>query len=148
MKTQRGFTLLELMVVLAIIGLGAALVLPRLGNQDNVLLKAETREVLALLKHARRSALIQGAVREVMLAEGAADQPPPLRLEENQWHSRGAKVRLGKKNSSDKSDPVVMRFYPEGGSSGGEIMLTRAKRVATITVDALSGRAEAEFSEE
>ena len=59
-KQQRGFTLLELMVVLALILIAAGLIVPNLGSLDSKSFDAEVRQAVAILKYARRIAIVEG----------------------------------------------------------------------------------------
>lgn len=80
-----GFTLLELMVVLAILVVGAALVLPSIGQGTATLrLRAEARSVVALLRQARQLAVTQRRphtvafdplARAVLITKGEGDSP-------------------------------------------------------------------------
>jgi hypothetical protein len=42
--------------------------------------------------------------------------------------------------SSEQRTVGQIRFFPDGGASGGRIVLTDARRVAAIEIDALTGR--------
>lgn len=57
---QKGMTLLEIMIVLAIIAGVVALVIPRIGNQNNQM-KAAVRRFLVLSKQLQSTARLQGA---------------------------------------------------------------------------------------
>jgi prepilin-type N-terminal cleavage/methylation domain-containing protein len=63
----KGYTLFELIVVLAVVGIAATVVLPRLGFSTSVRLQAEVREVQSLLQYAQRQALLQGTTVQVAL---------------------------------------------------------------------------------
>lgn len=56
---QRGFTLLELLVVLSIIALGVGLIAPNVGLTDNSAFSADVRKAAATLSYARRLAIVQ-----------------------------------------------------------------------------------------
>ena len=67
-RTPRGFTLLELVAVLFILTLGAALVAPRFGRSfGQVHLRAAARDVAALCRFARTQAISHQGVVEVVL---------------------------------------------------------------------------------
>ena len=46
------------------------------------------------------------------------------------------------------TDAVEISFYPEGGSSGGEVILSQGERVAALFIDPFSGRVSTEFDED
>lgn len=94
---RRGFTLIELVVVLAILSVAVALVLPAVGRSTQGLrLRGEAGRVAALLREARREAvtarhatrvtLAADGSRVTLAAAGADDAshtlalPPPFRL--------------------------------------------------------------------
>ena len=67
-RTQHGFTLLELVVVLFIVSLAVALVAPALGRSFGQLrVKAATRDIAALCRFARAKAITYQGVLEVVL---------------------------------------------------------------------------------
>jgi general secretion pathway protein H len=158
-----GFTLLELLVVLAIIGLGAAWVLPQLGNREVALLKSETRRAVSVLNHARRSALIQGRTVEAVfyppresLAPGASQgesAPPAGKNDELHWISRGPALQWKAAGDLESAPPaadkpgILFTFYPEGGGSGGELILQQAAYRARISVHPLTGKVATEIGD-
>jgi prepilin-type N-terminal cleavage/methylation domain-containing protein len=63
----QGFTLLELMAVVAVIALIVGLVLPGLGATRSALLRSQAREIAALLELARQRAVITGKPHRVLI---------------------------------------------------------------------------------
>ncbi|GAB6041074.1 hypothetical protein JCM17961_17480 [Endothiovibrio diazotrophicus] len=136
-----GFTLLELLVVMAIVGMLAALVAPRIGSSEGSLFRAQVREAVAALNYARRSAIIQGYPAEAVLQPGGVTDPG-----EGHWVSRGVSLSvLEGKVPEGKDAPFKVTFFPEGGSSGGELALKLGTRTATIRIDAVTGRVRAKL---
>jgi general secretion pathway protein H len=136
---QRGFSLLELLVVLAIAAMLLALVLPSSARlYESMRSREALRDTLALLAAARSTALSTGVAQDVHL------QPATRRL----WIS-GHEQRLPAELSLvvhgaaelNSGDTGVIRFYPDGGSSGGGIDILRPDGSGTgIRVDWLLGR--------
>lgn len=151
-----GFTLLELLIVLFIMAVSAAMVLPRIGGSlPGVTLKAGARSVAASLRSARSQAVSQripyalvvfkeqqllGVMPLGVLLESPESavpvgyryyQPPErVRIE-----SAPADVLAQDENRS------VIVFYAGGASSGGRITLHDARqRTYAVTVDAITGR--------
>ncbi len=149
---QRGITLLELLVVLAIIGVMVALVVPRLGNHDLVSLQAQTREVVAMLKFARRSAMIHGAPSEVQLfpaeTAGVQSRKPEAANVPGRWVAKGASLSWGGARKANENAEISITFYPGGGCSGGEIMLSQGQYQARITVHPLTGKTQADVQKQ
>ena len=140
-RASRGFTLIELIMVLMLMGLASAIVLPNIekGMQD--------REV-------RRSALDLAAtarnLRSRALDEGMP-QPLVLNLEQNHYRAaRGAEVHLPPdvKFSSVVGGEIVdgearqFVFFPNGSSHGGAIDLSSGRGSAfySIRLEPLTGK--------
>lgn len=151
---ERGFSLLELLIVIVIIGIAVAWVAPRFGRSEVSLLKAELREAIATLNYARRMALIQGIKTNVVLSSMPKDlSGQGQKSDELHWRSRGAELRWAEQRGEtaqkdEKTAPAfVFTFYPGGGSSGGELILSRAEYRATIEVNPLTGKISAAMEE-
>jgi general secretion pathway protein H len=148
---QSGFTLLELLVVLSIIVLGAGLLLPSLSLSDNSSFNAEVRKAAATLSYARRLAIVQGRPVTAQLQVGPEQQAAPDRDQQYQyWHSEQLELQyqddLYSTPASVNSLPVT--FYPQGGSTGGTLHFAREQRRAFINVNPVTGRIRVSWSGE
>ena len=117
---QRGFTLLEIILVLAIIAIAITLVIPRLNNGEVARLQAKVRETAAALKYARRTALIFSQETNV-------------------------NISVNEKKNPDKKISKNVIFYPSGGSSGGEFHFYENEIEATLDVNPLIGKITIDF---
>ncbi|WP_031303203.1 GspH/FimT family pseudopilin [Pseudomonas sp. EGD-AK9] len=143
-KALRGFTLLELLVVLVIASLAVGLVGPAVQRMlPGAELKTHSRELLAQVRYARSQAIL-------------SQQPVHLRHDE-QSHSLSfshhdkpmllpASVQLvlepGSHGGPDDPEDAII-FYPQGYSSGGLIRLgASGGRQFEIAVDWLTGRVQ------
>lgn len=156
-----GFTLLELIIVMAIIGMIAGLVIPHIGSGQQTLLKTQMREAVAVLNYARRAAIVEGKPKVASFYTGKANSAAKLSPKNTpiQWVSHGITLQWSEKSTDDKtakpakeadpaSEPVYQfTFYPEGGSSGGEIILSYLEHKAVIRVNPLTGKVEAEIGD-
>ena len=134
-KRQRGFTLIELLAVLGILSLLLATVPPLLTNAvDNARLRTAKREIISGLRFSRNKAVTSqqavtftiNALDRTMTVSGKNRH---LRLPEDVGLSMGPE------------DEGVVRFYPDGSSSGGQLRFRRDDRVSyIIDVDRLTGR--------
>ncbi len=80
---QTGFTLLEIMLVLILIGLSASAILPELsGNDSSTALRTEARRFAALLHMAHEKAITTGTELGVEIKN---NQYTFLRWQKNQW---------------------------------------------------------------
>jgi len=137
---QRGFTLLELVVVLTVAGLILAVALPSFLGRGQPL---ETRRLVAQLegdlRQARRAALLSHrgvgvridlARRELLSDSGALRRLPAgldLTLEAARVLQQGA-------------HSGGFWFYPDGSSTGGRLTLSDGRHSYRIEVDWLTGR--------
>lgn len=143
---QRGFTLLELLVVLTIIVLAVGLIAPNVGLTDNSAFTAEVRKAAATLTYARRLAIVQATPVTAGLHSTVAadDEGGALDDAEEQRHWRSELVELRYKDDL-QADPMVVddiavTFFPQGGSTGGTLYFSRNQRSAVIHVSAVTGR--------
>jgi prepilin-type N-terminal cleavage/methylation domain-containing protein len=58
-QTQRGFTLIEILVVVVILGIASAVIIPQLGSRDDINAAAAARLVMADIIYAQNSAIVQ-----------------------------------------------------------------------------------------
>ena len=144
---QRGFTLLELLVVLSIIVLGIGIIAPNVRLTDNSAFSAEVREAAATLSYARRLAIVQAAPVTARLYSGSnpvtEDAAAPSREAlRRQWRSALIQLRYQDDLLPEAAvvDAVAVTFYPQGGSTGGTLHFSRNQRSAVIQVSAITGR--------
>lgn len=138
-----GFSLLELLLVLAITGMLAAMVIPRLSGGQATVLKTQVREAVAVLNYARRSAVIQGQSKVATFYEGIGSA---TKTEVGRWVGRGATLQWGNTEATtDRKTNYEFTFYPEGGSSGGDLILSYEGYQAKISVNPLTGKVTSEF---
>ncbi|MCK5719214.1 MAG: prepilin-type N-terminal cleavage/methylation domain-containing protein [Thiomargarita sp.] len=143
MKNLNGFSLLELLIVLLIIGMAAAVVIPKISGGQVTLLNAQAREAMAALKYARRLAIVEGKEQSVTFYEGK-NTSDKKSAKSGQWVSRGASVQWG--GELQENDKMVHKitFFPEGGSSGGKLILKHFEHQVQININPLTGRIKLE----
>jgi len=149
---NNGFTLLELLTVMAIIAMMAALVIPHIGSGQVSVLKAQVREAVAVLNYARRSAIVEGQAKTTMFynkQEATTTDTVEKKIQPGQWVSRGARLQWGNEQpQAEQQASQKITFYPEGGSSGGEFILSHQEFKAKITVNPLTGKIQSELLHE
>ena len=136
-----GVSLLELMIVLMIMAIVAALVVPMLaGGVSNTELRSAARQLASGLRLARSEAVTQR--RETFLVIDVAgrrfkvDRDPQEHL-----LPRDVELKLYTAQKDLVDDKVgSIRFYPDGGSNGGRITVGSADRKYEVDVDWLTGR--------
>jgi general secretion pathway protein H len=138
---QHGVTLLELLVVLALMALLATVTLPLLGSGvSTTAMKGAARELAAGLRQARTEAMASRRETLVMIdLEGrrfvVGDEPKPRAMPD------GIEVKLFTAQMDIVNDKVGgIRFYPDGGSNGGRVTLAAGERRFEVDIDWLTGR--------
>ncbi len=154
-----GFTLLELMIVLAILAMGSVLLIPSIGNMSSRTFTAQVREVNALLNYTRRTAVVTGQPANVQFfpAEDEDEVSPSVSetIESSlssgeRWQARG--IELAYEDSTELQhevdDGITITFFPEGGSTGGSLILSLGEREAVISIDPFSGKVATEYPDD
>ena len=145
-----GFTLLELLVVLAILLIASSVLLPNLDTLDNSSFNAQVRRAVAVLNHARRMAIVDGAPRSAyfhVLDPARADYAArraaiDAQTQEAIWSSKRLRLRFrdGVNAPAEERQRLQVVFYPQGGSTGGLLEFVLNTRSVRIWVDPISGR--------
>ena len=141
-RRQDGFTLLELIVVLVLLGISAAVIVPSFtGGMLGLQLETASRDLVTRMRQARVDAVARQAVFRVVLGTGL-----------NQASRYKVVDEFGREISSydlppgialvakQEEFPLTISFYPNGRSSGGSFGLKRdGGRELTIQVDPITG---------
>lgn len=138
---QEGFTLIELLVVIVIMGLAYAIASPLISSGvTGAELKASARQLAAGLRRVRAEAISQR--REVTLTIDL----------ENRWFWVGNDTKSHKLPRSvaielytAQSEKIgnstgAIRFFPDGGSTGGRITVSAKDRSYGVDVNWLTGQ--------
>lgn len=156
-SSSRGFTLMELLVVLVIASLAISLVGPAFQRLlPGLTLEAESRKLAGLLRHARSQAILSGA--PVAISQDAESGGLRLSYREQPYvlpeHFSLALEAGPGASDSDMALGMALGmaqilFYPRGDSSGGSLRLTLDDgRSEAVSVDWLSGRVQRGLLEE
>ena len=144
---SRGFTLVELMVVMVIIALVMGLVATSISRSiSGAEARATSRKLVASLRYTRARAIIdkQEQVFQVNTEERSYQAPGRDKIE----LPKGVDVTITTARSEITSEGVSgIRFFPDGGSTGGHIELTVNDRDYRVNVAWLTGEASLERAE-
>jgi len=137
----QGFTLLELLVALAIAALLLGLAMPGFSRGlSNVQLRTATRELASALRTAAVQAVVRGEPTALILDFEARR----YRVGENgQPHELPSDLELSLVPPSGErpgSNQGPIRFYPDGSSTGGEIELRNQRLAYRVSVEWITGR--------
>ena len=140
-KLVRGFTLLELLVVLAIAGLLMAAVPPMISAViPGTEIKGATRQLAVSLRDARFSSISRGVPVDIMFI-GTQPARYVVGGKKEQLLPRGATLHIKTHDNEVIGDDLFrLRFYPDGSSNGANILLQRDQHNYTVSVDWLMGK--------
>lgn len=142
-KNTKGFSLLEMIVVMVLVGLLTALSAPTVGNSlSNLRLKTTARKLSAVLRGVRSKAISDKKKYSVALDPDNSSYSYPdngtnktISLPENIVFD---KIDL-KDEMMERQSNVY--FYPKGNCTGGSIILSNErKQVVQIKIETLTGR--------
>lgn len=147
-RPDKGFTLLELIVVLFIVVLGFSVVGINLSSgNDATQLKAAARDMVSALRHARGQALMTRGETTLTLdlddnsyTVSGRDTVYPIPRSINVTLVTAQSELTGEGSGS-------IRFFADGSSTGGRVMLERGKAAWQININWLTGQIELDETE-
>jgi general secretion pathway protein H len=140
-SAEAGFTLIEVLVALAILAAGAMLALPLTRSAATAQsLRTSAVELATAARSTRAAALRAGAERVLVIDIGARSFRSDGIAPERAFPAHvGIEVAVPQAERS--RNVAYVRFLADGGSSGGTIVLRDGQRIATVTLDWLTGGA-------
>ena len=141
---NRGFTLVEIMVVLVIVALMMALVGSSISrNISGAQMRTAASKVAASLRYTRTQAILTKSEQVFLVDTEKFTYQAAER--EAQELPEGMTVELNTARSELTSETVGgIRFYPDGGSTGGNVRLEANGRIYRVNVAWLTGEASVE----
>lgn len=156
---SKGFTLLELVIVLIIISLLVLLITPNLTRTlSHMEARGAAKRIAAILRYCRSDAVNKGRINLVSL-DTASNLVSVYSVDEEEAEPKAQKfyplpggVKMEKievgKTLFDSSVPTI-EFYRNGGSNGGTASIQGEKGPAySLRVEMLTGGVKIEVSEE
>jgi len=147
-RAATGFTLVEMLVVLVIVGLMLALVGSSISrNISGAEMRTAASKVASSLRYTRTQAILRKQEQVFLLDTETrtyqTGKREPVTLPE------GMMVELNTARSELTSETAGgIRFYPDGGSTGGNVRLEANGRIYQVNVAWLTGEASVARPEE
>lgn len=141
LRRSRGFTMIELVAVILVIGLVAALAPPLWSSGVTAAEhRAAARQVAQVLRYARTEAVAKRVDVGVDFdLEARTYQLPGARKKSRL--PDGIEILLTTTAAETKDEKhASVRFYPDGGSTGGRVTLKYKEREFRVDIDWLTGR--------
>lgn len=141
---SRGFTLVELMVVLVIIALVMGLVATSMSRSiSGAEAREASRKLVTSLRYTRARAIIRKSEQVFRVNTETRSYQAPGRKKITL--PEGVDVTITTARSELTSEAVAgIRFFPDGGSTGGHIELTVNDREYRVNIAWLTGEASLE----
>ena len=138
---QVGFTLIELLVVLVIMAMAYTLASPMISSGvSGTELKASARQLAAGLRRARSEAVSRR--RETVMTVDVEGRQFQLSGDQRVYRlPKSVAVQLFTAQSElVNADAGAIRFFPDGGSTGGRITVTSLQRKYDVDINWLTGQ--------
>lgn len=139
MRRARGFTLIEILAVVALIALAVTLVAVSVGDGlTGAKVRAASRDLAAALRYTRGQAIVKREQKTLSVdVEGRR-----YRAADRSWVElpKDMDIKLFTARSELEEEGVGrIRFFPDGASTGGHIDLIRGEAVWRVDVNWLTG---------
>ena len=138
-RTIAGFTLLEMLVVLAILALLSAVALPRLRLNEGARLRATAHALIVDLRLCRDEAIRRGSPTRLVVTENGYRLLPSGRAKALPGGIELVATPVPDMLVGDATDAI--RFFPDGTSTGGAFVLQQGTAQFHIVVRGIDGRA-------
>jgi general secretion pathway protein H len=135
-----GFTIVEMMVVLVILGLSMTVVPSIVSGLDGSRLRAASNEVVARLREARNQAVRSETPVDMVFDLRQHSYRTSSESGVNQMPAVVDRVEVSPASLADPNGIVRVRFQPDGSATPARIALWRRGGSAVIAIDWLSGR--------
>lgn len=134
MQHSRGFTLIEITLVMVIAGLLFAIALPNMGAlSDSLAYRGAVRDVMSAAQSARRQSARTGEPVDLLIyPERKAMEVTGSRSGLQELPEQVSLAVTSAAEVSSAPDTAAIRFYPFGGSTGGDIEISGPGGAGTL----------------
>lgn len=139
-RSDSGFSLLELLIVLVILGFMAVLIPPRLsGVMISTQAKASARDIVSALRQTRSAAISTG--QEQVFSLDLSKKSFTIKNNTTKNLPDKMQISLYTARTEQLSElEGAIRFFPDGSSTGGRIRLTMGNQQLYVDVNWLTGK--------
>ena len=133
--SNAGFTLVEMLVVLAIMAVTLAVSLPYVrGSSEAHILDATAQTLAARLRETQSAAMFDNAERTLSI-----DLKHKLILDPVFVVPQGISLKIVTAEKEVTTELASIRFFADGGSTGGTIALSKGENTREIFINWLTG---------
>ena len=141
---EEGFTLIEMLIVLAILALAATVSLPLLSRgSEGLRLQMASGELAAAFRLTRSAAIMRNSETTLMIDVDRRTFKSTVVPQRPFAADIQAKLKFASGIGSSSSDGGF-HFFPDGSSTGGDVTLSLRGKQARLCVDWLSGEVRRE----
>lgn len=141
-RHARGFTLLEIVLVLAIIALATLLAAAALtGGADGLRLRSAAKEIAAQLRFTRAQAIATGEPQRFVIDPRAHAWTAP-KGRHGELPRKLAIVFTGAREAQPAQGQGAIAFFPDGASTGGRVRLELGDAAWQVDVAWLTGQVQ------
>lgn len=142
-RTASGFTLLEVVLVLAIVALASLLAAVAIGGgTDGMRLRSAAKEVAAQLRFTRAQALATGEPQRFTIDPAAHAWTAP-KERDGELSPKLSIVFTGAREVQPADDIGAIVFFPDGASTGGRVRMAIGEAAWQVDVAWLTGEVRA-----
>lgn len=138
LSSNKGFTLLELLIVITIVAFMATLVGVKLHGRERTDLESVARTLVTDLRYVRSRAMVNNIDTEISFDVSANSYVSrQAKIDRSLPETMTVRLTVDQRDIDGSRGKIV--FYPDGSSSGGEVHLSKDGRVMEVATTWLNG---------
>lgn len=142
MRHEDGFTLIEMLIVLVMVGLAFAALPTLLTGLAHVRLRAAANDVVTQLRSARSQALLTGVPAALIIDPARRSLQTPSEDSARPLPAVVERLTVEPISLTEPDGAVHLRFFADGGATPVRLVLVHGALAVGIRVDRLTGRVD------